>query len=114
MCMARSWTELLEGFGARDEIAFAVDFDDHADLSAGMNVVADQAFGGFARGLLGRGGLALLAQDVDGLFDVAIGLDKRGAAIAEAGVGPLSEFLHELCWNFHDWFLVLILFYSQF
>ncbi len=96
--------KLLESFGAGHEIAFAVDFDDHADFSAGMNVVADEALGGLARGFLGRGGLTLLAQDVDGLLDVGIGLDERGAAIAEAGVGPLPEFLHELGWNFHDGF----------
>ena len=104
MCIAKIVRKLLEGFGARDEIAFAIDFDDDADLSAGMNIVADQTFGGFARGFLGRGGLALLAEDVDGLFDVAFGLDEGSAAIAEAGIGALSEFLHELSGNFHDWF----------
>src|ERR1700719_2206075 len=61
--------ELPEGVGAGHEIAFAVDLDDHADFSAGVNIVPDQAFGGFARGLLGSGGLALLAQDLDSLLD---------------------------------------------
>ena len=60
--------QALEIFGARDEIGFAIDFDHHADFSAGVNVVADQAFGGLARRLLLRGGLPLLAQDVDGAF----------------------------------------------
>jgi hypothetical protein len=56
--------------------------------------VADEPFGGFARGLLGRGGLALLAKDVNGLLDVAGGFDKRGAAITEASVRELSQFLN--------------------
>jgi hypothetical protein len=33
--------ELLKFFAARDEIAFAVDFDHHADFSAHMNIRAD-------------------------------------------------------------------------
>ncbi len=95
--------KLFERIRARDEIAFAIDFDDHADFAAGMNIVADQAFGGFARGLLGRGGLALFAQDLDSLLNefLVVGritqlggrLDKRGAAITEASVRKLSQFL---------------------
>ena len=69
-----------------------------------MNIVADQTFSSFTRGFLCCGGLTLLAEDVDGLFDVAFGLDEGSAAITEAGIGALSEFLHELSGNFHDWF----------
>ncbi len=79
--------KLFEGLGAGNEIALAVNFDDNADFAAGMNIMADQAFGGFARSFLGGGSLTLLAQNVDGLFDVAVGFDERGAAIAETGVG---------------------------
>src|SRR5208337_5675824 len=89
---------------AGHKIAFAIDFDDHADLPASMNVVADEALAGFARGFLGGGCLALLAQDVHGLGNVAIGFDQGGAAIAEAGIRKFSKFLHELSWNIHDGF----------
>ncbi len=106
--------KLLKRIGARHEIAFAIDFHDHADFSAGMNVVADQSFGGFARGLLGRRGLAPLAQDLDSLlYEFLVvsritqldgGLDKRGAAITESSVREFSQFLDELGWDFHNWF----------
>src|SRR5215469_12376660 len=107
-------TELLEGFGAGHEIAFAIDLDDYADFSASMDVVADETLGGFARGLLGRRGLAFFAKNLDGLFDQLLvidqipklgsGFDQGGTAIAEAGVGEFAEFLDELGWDFHDWF----------
>src|SRR6266852_2841671 len=97
-------TQLLERIGARHEIAFTIDLHDHADLSPGMNVVANQPFGRFARRFLRRRGLAPLAQNVNGLGQVSAGLHQRGAAIAEPCVGPLSQFLHKLGWNFHNWF----------
>jgi hypothetical protein len=65
--------------------------------------VPNQAFGSFAGGFLGSGGLALLAQDVNSLVEVAIGLDESSPAIAEAGVRSLPKFLYELSWDFHDW-----------
>jgi len=79
-----------------------------------MNIVADEALGGFASGFLGGRGLALLPQHVNGFFDVAIGLDKRRTAVAEPRVGSLSEFLDELRWNFHDWFRCTHPFLSEF
>ena len=66
-------------------------FDHHADFAAGVDVVADQAFGGFALGLLLRRGLALCAQDVDGLLDVAAGFHQCRAAIAESRAGALAQ-----------------------
>jgi branched-subunit amino acid ABC-type transport system permease component len=67
MCMATSWQSRLKILGARDEIGFAIDFDDHADLSAGVNVVADQAFAGLARGLLGAAAWPFLRRTSIGL-----------------------------------------------
>jgi hypothetical protein len=96
--------KLLERFGAGHEIALAVDFDNYANFSAGMNVVADQAFSGFTRSFLGCGSLALLAKDVNGLLHVAGGFNKRRAAITEASVRELSQFLDKLGWDFHNWF----------
>ena len=93
--------ELLEGIGAGHEVGLAIDFHDHADLSAGVNVVADQAFAGLALRLLGRGGLAFFAQDVDGLFDVAVGFHQRRAAIGEARAGAFAQFFHEMGWDLH-------------
>ena len=44
-CMARLAHELLEVVGAGDEVGLAVDLDQHADLAAGVDVRADDAFG---------------------------------------------------------------------
>ena len=41
--------QFLEVVGAGDEIALAVDFDQHADLASGVNVAGDGAFAGDAR-----------------------------------------------------------------
>jgi hypothetical protein len=76
--------------------------------------MANETLGGFASGFLGGRGLALLPQNVNGFFDIAIRLDKRGTAIAKPRVGSLSEFLDELRWNFHDWFRCTHPFLSEF
>ena len=52
MCMAMSLQQLLEVFGAGDEIALAVQLEQHADLAAGVDVGADRALVGGARRLL--------------------------------------------------------------
>ena len=54
--------KLLEFIGARHEIGFAIDFHEHADLSAGVNVIAHQTFAGLPLRFLCRRGLALFAQ----------------------------------------------------
>src|SRR5712692_9762695 len=92
-------TEALERFRARYEVRLAVDLHQHADLSAGVDVTADEAFAGFALRLLRRGRLALLAQDADGFLDVAAGFHQRCPAIGEARVRPLAQLLHELRWD---------------
>ena len=82
MCMAMSWHKLLERFGARHEVGLAVHFHDHADFSAGVNVVADEPFARLALRLLRGRGLALLAQDVDGLFNVGGRFHQCRAAVS--------------------------------
>ena len=87
--------EALEVIGAGNEIAFAIDFDEHADFTAGVNVVADHAFASGALGLLLRGGLALFAQNVDGLLDITLRFDQCFAAGGKAGAGALAELLYK-------------------
>src|SRR5712692_4878041 len=89
--------QALELFRACHEVGLTVDFDNHADFPPGVDVVAHQTLGGFPLRLFLRCGLALLPQDVDGLFDVADGFDQRGAAVAEAGAGALAQLFHQLC-----------------
>ena len=68
--------ELLELVGAGHEVGLAVDLDEHADPAAGVDVARDEALAGVAAGLLGGRGEALLAQERDGLLDVAVGLGR--------------------------------------
>ncbi len=55
--------QTLKILGARDEIGLAVDFDQHAQLGARVNVAADDALLGGTRGLLCRRRDAALAQN---------------------------------------------------
>ena len=86
----------LELVGAGHEVGLAVDLDQHADLAAGVDVGADHALGGDAAGLLGGARQALLAQVVDGLLHVALGLDQGVLAVHHAGAGALAELLDHL------------------
>ena len=88
--------QLLEIVGAGHEIGFAIHFHHHADFSAGVNVVADQSFAGFALRLLLRRGLALAPQNIDGALDVAFGFHQRVAAIVKTGARAFAQVLYEL------------------
>src|ERR1700679_1119204 len=64
--------EFFEVLGTRYKIALAIYFEQHADLSAGMNIAGYRALTGHARCLLGRHRNALLAQDYDRLLHIAL------------------------------------------
>ena len=83
-----------ERFVARDEIRLAVHLDEHAELSAGRDVLGDGAFPGLARGLHGGGGLAFFAENVHGGVEVAFRFHERAFAIHHARAGHLAEFVH--------------------
>src|SRR5581483_1034054 len=53
--------QLLELFGAGNEVTLAVDLKQHPDLAASMNVAGDRAFASHASRLLGRRSNALFA-----------------------------------------------------
>ena len=101
MCIAISFDELLEVVGARDEVGLAVHLDEHADLAAHVDVVADQPLGGRAAGLLGRLREPALAQERRRLLEVAVGLGQRRLALHHARAGRVAELLHHRCRNFH-------------
>ena len=94
--------QALEVVGARHEVGLAVDLDQHADLAAHVDVVADDPFLGGAAGALGGRGHALLAQDLDRLVEVAAGLGQRRLAVHHPGSGLVAELLHHLCRDCHD------------
>src|SRR5262249_20164550 len=85
--------QLLELRGLRDEVGLAVDLDQDADLAAGMDVGADGALGRRAgRPLRGLREPAL-AEEPDGLLEVALGLAERLLTVEEPGPGLLPQLL---------------------
>src|SRR5215475_2528620 len=92
---------MLESFGARHKVRLAIDLHEHTELAACVNVASYKPFGCFARSLLRRGRLSLLAQYRDRFFLVTRRLNQRSAAIRESRVGQVPQFLDELRWNFH-------------
>ena len=86
--------QFLKVLGARHEIGLAVDFDQHADLRAGVDVVADDALLGRARRLLRRRRDAGLAQHHFGLTQVALGFNQRLLALHHPRPGAFPELLY--------------------
>ena len=89
-----------EGVIARHKIRLAVHLHEHAQLSAGRDILGDGAFLGFARRFHGGGGLAFFAQNVHGGVEVAFRFDERLFAIHHAGPGHFAEFGHVSSSNF--------------
>ncbi len=71
----------------RDEVGLGVELDQRAVLGG------DQALGGGALGALADVLGALDAQQLDGLVEVAVGLDQRVLAVEHAGAGQLPKSL---------------------
>ena len=87
--------ELLEVLVAGHEVGLAVDLDEHAQAAAGMDVRGHEALAGVPAGLLGGGSHAPLAEQGDGLVQVAAGLLERTLAVHEPGPGALAELLDQ-------------------
>ena len=85
--------QFLEIVGASHEIGLAVDFHHHAELAAGVDVGADQALLGGARGLLAGRRDAALAQDDFGFGEIALGFQQGLLAFHHARAGALAELL---------------------
>src|SRR5579883_2581203 len=83
--------EGLELGRARHEVGFTGELDEDADLAAGVDVSADGALGGGARGLLGGGGDALLAQPDLGLRQIALVFGQGLLAVHHRGAGAVAE-----------------------
>ena len=94
--MAMSLRKLLEVLGTGDEVGLAVELKEDTDLAACVDVGADRALVGGARGLLGSRGHATLAEDDEGLLHITLGLLQGLEAVAHGRAGLLAEFLDEL------------------
>ena len=92
--------EGAEAFVAGDEVGLAIDFDEHADFVADMDVGADDAFLGFAAGFFRGGGGAFFAQDGFGGGEVALGFDEGFLAVHHACAGFFAELFDEVGGDF--------------
>ena len=84
---------VLELLVAGDEVGLRIDLHHRARLVLGDDT--DKTLGGNAACLVGSLRQALLAQPVDRLLDVALGLGERRLAIHHAGAGLVAQLLHE-------------------
>src|SRR5258706_4711902 len=94
--------QLLEIIRARHEIALAVHFQQHANLSARVDVVAHRAFTCHARRLLSSQGNAPLAQVNNGLLHVAFRLNQGLLAIHHRSPALIAEFFYLCSRNIHS------------
>src|SRR5512140_1345989 len=93
--------QLLELAVAGDEIGLAIELDEDADAAVHMDVGADQAFLGGPAGLGLGPGVALLAQELDGLVHVAVALGQGGLAFHHADAGALAQLFDFISGDFH-------------
>ena len=77
-----------------DEVALGVDLDDGADSALRADPGVGHTLGGDAAGLLLGGGEALLAQPLDGLFDIAVGLGEGLFAVHHTDAGHFAQVLN--------------------
>src|SRR6185436_6218949 len=82
--------QFLEVLGASDEVALAVDLDQHADLAAGVDIAGNRALAGHAGSLLLRRGCSLLAENHDRLLHVARGLGEGLLAVHHWSAGGVA------------------------
>ena len=77
----------------RDEVGLAGDLDQGAGAAVLGDAGGDGALVGGAASLLGGGGQAVLAHDVDGEVDVPVSLDEGLLRLHHGGAGHVAELL---------------------
>src|SRR5437764_1801274 len=85
--------ERLEVLVARDEVGLAVDLDEHPDLAPRVDVALDDPLRGGAAGALLGARLALDAEDLDRLLEVAARLLQRALAVHHPRAGAVAQSL---------------------
>ncbi len=86
--------QFLEVVGPCHEVALAIDFDEHTNLAAGVDVASHRPFARHARCLLRRHRNALLPQNDYRLLHIAFSFGQGLLAIHHRSSGLLPEFLH--------------------
>src|ERR1700733_1824054 len=92
--------QLLEVFRARHEIGLAIHFHHDAQLTARVNIGADQSLPGGARRFLARGGNTTFPQDDLRRADIATGFHQGGLAFHHPSASALAKLLYELSGDF--------------
>jgi hypothetical protein len=91
--------QILKVFGARNEVAFAVHFDEHAEFTASVDVRIHRAVIGRTRSLLLRRSHATLAQHHERVFNVSLGFLQRLEAITHGRAGLFAKLFYLFCIN---------------
>ena len=94
--------KLNERSGLRAEVGLAVDLDDGADAALGADVCISHTLSRDAAGLLRGLCKALLAQPLDCLVHIAVGLGEGLLAVHHADVGHLAESFNILSGKCHN------------
>ena len=85
----------LEAFVFRNEVRFAVHFQQQAGSGTRVDAGGDDAFLGSAVGHLAGLHDAALAEELDGGFDVAVGFGEDFFAVHHGGAGLIAEFFDD-------------------
>jgi len=86
----------LELIRAGHEIGLAVQLQEHADLTVGVDVGEDQSLARGPADLLRRLRQPLLPKPVDGLLQIAAALGQRLLAVQNARTGAGAQILDSL------------------
>ena len=84
----------MEIIGARYEVGFAIDFNQHADAVAGVDVRINDAFFGLASAAFRGGGDAFFTQVFFCFFKVAVTFFQRLFTVHHAGAGFFTKVFH--------------------
>ena len=93
--------ELLEVVSLGDEIAFAVNFTEHANLATEVDVGVDQALAGIATRFFSSGGDSLFAKPFSGFFKIALAFNQGFFAIHQSGAGAFTQFADHFSINLY-------------
>src|SRR3954470_10686996 len=93
--------QLFEIVSAGNEVALAIELEQHSDLAASMDIARHRPFICASRSFLASRGYPLLAQNNHRLLDVAVRLGKSILAVANGGAGLVAQLFNHLCVNVH-------------
>ncbi len=91
--------ESLKFVAARDEVGFAIHFDERGVVAGSLD--RNRAFRGNTRGFLVRLGEPALAHELGRGVQITLGFDERLFALHHSGAGALAKLFDCICRNVH-------------